>query len=1524
MVNLNNDQPLTGSEADQHLIGDHIALIYENPEERISAVTPLIRVGLEKGEICLYISNEEDDTDIVEALKAENIDVDKAIGNGGLILTHKKEMYFKRGYFDPDWTMKVIGNVADLAKSYGFTAMRIISDMTWTQEKVAGVEKWPEYEAKLNVFNPGMSLRIICQYDRRIFSPSSLIIALHAHPRVVSEGSINNNMFYVPTDRLLRDDYSELELERMLDSIRLHNSAESDIQNRDQAIEELRRRLSEENAARKSAEEDLDKQQIRFNDLAERSSDWSWELDENGVYTWSSARVKDMLGLLPEDVVGRSPMDLMTKESAEHISNILAKTMAARVPITALEKQAKHQDGRTVYLEMNGMPHFSRDGKFLGYRGIDRDITGRITAKQAIEESHKRVEESLAKVQERDSRIEALEVAISQLKALQAERDAATQSIKESLRSSQTELTKTLEELGGLRDALQAREDELTQARAAAEAKQAELEEQKASLTLIRQNLEDKDAELVTTQSALAEVRKALQGKEGELVALAASFKSQTLELGGVKESLSGVEEAMAQKAEELITLRQQVEKLNADLQKANESLASKEDELKNVMEQRLKAAEELDLRTKELTQTTEELEAKTTGLTEALAAAEALKSELSSKEEEARGLADELERKQDELDCASEENARIREELESKVSLVADLNAQLEASKVDLASLTEERQALQDAKGKLESDNAQLSWAKEQLDDLARVKDREIEELRSQVERETEELKLKEEQLASVLSESDGHKGKLGELLRQTAQLTSDQNVNETIIFGLREALAQRESWLAASRTEGESLASKARAAVAEKNALIQDLDRAQGQVFALTQELEQKGSDLTLERDLHHLSKEELELRMKELEEVRTEHQLVKEELDRTVQDLVREKEQHQMTAQERDEKLQALSAVTEELEAARSELAQVKELQQRTTEELEKKNSELESAIGELSSVKEELAQLTERQSATSEDLENKIRELTALNDEAEGLKAEVSQLREKNQRSANELEEKGAEFAATLATLNDVKAELSHVSEERSRTAEDLEQRNQELESLRSELETTRSDLEQLKEEHLATTEELDTTKSELSQLKEQNLATTEELDTTKSELAQLSENYRLTTEELDTTKSELSQLKEQNLATSTSLEQTAQELSAVRADLGAKELSLVEALSTIESLKGTLTSKVMELNDRIAELESRQQAALKANEELSRLHDELSARAADIEAERVASSKEVSRLKAIIDGMRTGVAVISSDGKILRSNPALRNLLGTMELEGHPANEVLPDLDLGRADFRTSVAEGVEFDVRASSVVDPEGGKGTVLTFSPRPVVPKPQPAVVEEAPEPPSTSTALDDPLTAILGSVSLAKEYVIPEGRMYGMLKQIENATNIARNKLMGVNDEPTSLVKGKGRVLILDDDESVLETTGDLLQYLGYKVEIARDEEEAIILCKQAMDIHEPFDMVIMDYVNVEGTPGQQVADRLREQIPHVRIIATGPRGGLPSAEELESQGFSARLLKPYLGDQLSRVMAEVMARK
>ncbi len=139
--------------------------------ECVTTIVPFIKIGLDRGELCLYISNEENDTVTIDALKAQGIDIEKAITNGSLILTNKKEIYFKLGKFDIDWTLRVIKNIADLAKSYGFTAMRVLSDMSWTQEKVEGVEKWPEYESRLNTLSTDIFIRIICQYERNLFSP---------------------------------------------------------------------------------------------------------------------------------------------------------------------------------------------------------------------------------------------------------------------------------------------------------------------------------------------------------------------------------------------------------------------------------------------------------------------------------------------------------------------------------------------------------------------------------------------------------------------------------------------------------------------------------------------------------------------------------------------------------------------------------------------------------------------------------------------------------------------------------------------------------------------------------------------------------------------------------------------------------------------------------------------------------------------------------------------------------------------------------------------------------------------------------------------------------------------------------------------------------------------------------------------------------------------------------------------------------------------------------------------------------
>jgi sensor domain CHASE-containing protein len=66
--------------------------------------------------------------------------------------------------------------------------------------------------------------------------------------------------------------------------------------------------LRAEVAERMVAEEALRASEERFRSLVETTSDWVWEIDENGVYTYVSPKVIDLLGLRPEEMSGMNPV----------------------------------------------------------------------------------------------------------------------------------------------------------------------------------------------------------------------------------------------------------------------------------------------------------------------------------------------------------------------------------------------------------------------------------------------------------------------------------------------------------------------------------------------------------------------------------------------------------------------------------------------------------------------------------------------------------------------------------------------------------------------------------------------------------------------------------------------------------------------------------------------------------------------------------------------------------------------------------------------------------------------------------------------------------------------------------------------------------------------------------------------------------------------------------------------------------------------------------------------------------------
>jgi len=122
----------------------------------------------------------------------------------------------------------------------------------------------------------------------------------------------------------------------------------------------------------------------RFRTLTEQTSDWIWEVDEDGTYTYVSPKVRDLLGHDPEEVLGKTPFDLMPPDEAERIAGAFAAIASARQPLERLENINLHKDGRRVVLETSGVPVFDASGRFAGYRGIDRDITARKQAEARL------------------------------------------------------------------------------------------------------------------------------------------------------------------------------------------------------------------------------------------------------------------------------------------------------------------------------------------------------------------------------------------------------------------------------------------------------------------------------------------------------------------------------------------------------------------------------------------------------------------------------------------------------------------------------------------------------------------------------------------------------------------------------------------------------------------------------------------------------------------------------------------------------------------------------------------------------------------------------------------------------------------------------------------------------------------------------------------------------------------------------------------------------------------------------------
>jgi PAS domain S-box-containing protein len=132
----------------------------------------------------------------------------------------------------------------------------------------------------------------------------------------------------------------------------------------------------------------------------------------------------------------------------------------------------------------------------------------------------------------------------------------------------------------------------------------------------------------------------------------------------------------------------------------------------------------------------------------------------------------------------------------------------------------------------------------------------------------------------------------------------------------------------------------------------------------------------------------------------------------------------------------------------------------------------------------------------------------------------------------------------------------------------------------------------------------------------------------------------------------------------------------------------------------------------------------------------------------------------------------------------------------------------------------------------------------------------------------------------------------------------------------------EEERIAAGKGRVLVMDDEEPVRDVARSMLECIGYTVTVAKDGSEAIAAYRAAMDGGTPFDLVLMDLTIPGGMGGMEAVKKIREIDPRAKAIVCSGYSGDTIMANYRSHGFRGVVPKPYTLKCLSDTLLEVLS--
>jgi len=125
-------------------------------------------------------------------------------------------------------------------------------------------------------------------------------------------------------------------------------------------------------------------------------------------------------------------------------------------------------------------------------------------------------------------------------------------------------------------------------------------------------------------------------------------------------------------------------------------------------------------------------------------------------------------------------------------------------------------------------------------------------------------------------------------------------------------------------------------------------------------------------------------------------------------------------------------------------------------------------------------------------------------------------------------------------------------------------------------------------------------------------------------------------------------------------------------------------------------------------------------------------------------------------------------------------------------------------------------------------------------------------------------------------------------------------------------------------GRALVMDDEESIRDTLGEILATMGFTVTRARNGHDALSYHQDAQRLGQPFDLALLDLTIPGGMGGLETARRLKKTGSTAVLVAMSGYSEEAGKANLDEEGFGGILFKPFSSKELSNHLSRLFSEK